>query len=99
MGYASYRVWKKGDGCYGIAREPLFLYIIQLVLNFAWPQIFFHFHLIGISAIELIILLMFAILTEISFFKVDHCAGYLIIPYIIWLSFASYLNFITWKLN
>lgn len=67
--------------------------------TFAWSIIFFHFKLYGLAFIELIILLIFIVITTIKFLKFDKIAGILMIPYIIWVSFAGVLNFFVWLLN
>lgn len=98
MAIAAYRIFlrhKQG----GKTKSALWFYIIQLVLNFAWSIIFFHFELYGLAFIELIILLIFIVITTIKFFKFDKIAGILMIPYIIWVSFAGVLNFFVWMLN
>lgn len=98
MAYALYRVWvlKKT----GISvKKPLAYYFIQLTLNFLWPILYFGFRLRGIAFIELIVLIIFIILTAIEFFKKDKLAGKLFIPYLLWSLYALALNFTTWYLN
>lgn len=98
MGIAAYRIYlryKEGEKTKG----ALIFYGIQLLLNFAWSIIFFVFRLYGLAFIELIILLIFIIITTIKFFKFDKVAGWLMVPYIIWVSFAGVLNFFIWMLN
>lgn len=98
MGIAAYRVYmnnksgKDDKGAY-------FYYLLQLMLNFLWSIVFFNFRLYGISFILIIILLVLIILTTIKFFKVDKVAGILMIPYILWVAFASVLTFFIWMLN
>lgn len=98
MGIAAYRIYmnnksgKDDKGAY-------FYYLIQLAINFLWSIIFFNFRLYGISFILIIVLLILIILTTIKFFKVDKTAGALMIPYILWVSFASVLTFFIWMLN
>lgn len=99
MGYASYRVWRIGGGFSGEARIALIFFIIQLLLNWAWPPIFFGFHLIAASAVEIIVLLIFVIITAQMFYHIDVTSGILLMPYIAWLSFASFLNYNIWRLN
>ncbi|SQC07712.1 TspO/MBR family protein [Clostridium perfringens] len=98
MAIAAYRIFlrhKQGEK----TKSSLWFYIIQLVLNFAWSIIFFNFKLYGLAFIELIILLIFIVITTIKFLKFDKIAGILMIPYIIWVSFAGVLNFFVWMLN
>jgi tryptophan-rich sensory protein len=98
MALAIYRIWMKGkEGIF--INKALFLYFIQLVLNFLWSIIFFRFNLYGLAFLELILLLIFILLTTFEFFKIDKVAGFLMIPYIIWVSFAGVLNFAIWYLN
>lgn len=98
MGVAAYKIYKKNrmgfndNGAY-------FYYLVQLMINFLWPFVFFTFRLYGISFVIIITLLILVIITTIRFFKVDKLAGYLMIPYIIWLSYASVLNYFIWMYN
>lgn len=98
MGIAAYRIYmnnKLGKSDFG----GYFYYLISLLINFLWPLIFFGLRLYGISFILIIILLAFVIVTTIKFLKVDKISGFLMIPYILWLSFAAVLNFYIWMLN
>jgi len=71
---------------------PIQLYIIQLILNFAWSPLFFKYHLIYESQILLLFTWMLVFIMIILFYSIDKTAGLLLIPYLIWLSFALYLN-------
>lgn len=98
MGIACYRVYMKED-ITGKGSNSIFIYGIQLLLNFLWPILFFGFKLYGLAFIELIILFIFIIITTIKFYKVDKLAGILLVPYLLWTMFAGYLNFGVWFLN
>lgn len=98
MGIASYRVWKYGNDRNEV-KSALKFYAIQLVLNFMWPIIYFNLGLRGFALIWIILLLIFVIITTIKFYKIDKVAGYLMIPYVLWLMFATALNYYTWILN
>ncbi len=98
MGIAAYRIFKLGCNKKGV-KSALLFYAIQLFLNFLWTIIFFRFELIGLAFIEIVILLIFIIITTVKFFKLDKCAGYLMVPYIIWVAFATVLNYYIWILN
>ncbi|MCX7772783.1 MAG: tryptophan-rich sensory protein [Clostridia bacterium] len=98
MGYAAYRVYKAGF-CREEAKDALFYYGSQLIFNFMWSFLFFRFHLRGVALLDLVVLLIFVIITTIKFFKIDHKAGLLMLPYIVWLIFAAILNFSIWRLN
>ena len=98
MGIAAYRIYmnnrsgRDDKGAY-------FYYLIQLAINFLWSFIFFNFRLYGISFILIIVLLVLIIVTTIKFFKNDKLSGFLMIPYILWVSFASVLTFFIYMLN
>lgn len=98
MGFASYRAFMrlKEDKKSYFELSP---YFIQLILNFLWPILFFNFRLYGLAAIEIIILLMFIVITTIKFFKIDKFSGILFVPYLIWTLYATYLNIVIWILN
>ena len=78
---------------------PIQLYIIQLILNFAWSPLFFKYHLINESQILLLLIWMLVFIMIILFYSIDKTAGLLLIPYLIWLSFAFYLNYYIVKNN
>lgn len=98
MALAFYRIWMNGKQGEDI-KKGVILYFIQLFLNFLWSIIFFRFNLYGIAFIELLILLVFIVLTTFEFYKIDKIAAYLMIPYIIWVSFAGILNGAIWLMN
>ena len=87
MGYASYRVLETGN------TKPLTLYGLQLLANFIWPLLFFGGGWFLLSFFWLITLWVLIYLTIRAFSKVDETAGNLLIPYILWVTFAAYLNF------
>jgi len=97
MGIASYLVWRK-IGPPG-AKLALTMYGVQLGLNALWSIIFFGLKQPGLAFAEIIVLLIFIIITTVLFWRISHVAGALMIPYIVWVSFASYLNFALWRLN
>lgn len=93
MGLAAGLVWIKKD------YRALAVFAVQLVLNTTWSVIFFGLHSPGWAFVE-IIFLWFAILaTIIAFAKTSKAAAWMLMPYIIWVTFASYLNFMIWSLN
>lgn len=98
MAIAVYRVYLKKFSGININRA-LRLYTLQLFLNFLWPVLFFRFRLYGISFLELLILLILILLTFFEFFKTDKVAAFLLIPYIVWVSFAGVLNYAIWMMN
>ena len=91
VGYTLVR--NKGENC---GQQ---LYRIQLVFNFVWPVLFFNFNLFLVSFVWLVALLILVILMAKEFGKCCRLAGLLQIPYILWLIFAGYLNFVVFLLN
>ena len=75
------------------------LFIIQLIVNFFWSLFFFNAQVFGFAAFWLILLWLLVLLMIFAFFKVDRLAAWLQVPYLIWLTFAAYLNFGVYLLN
>lgn len=98
MAVSAYRIWMKGKPGEE-ASKALLLYGIQLFLNFLWSIIFFRYRLYAIAFLELLVLLVFILLTTFEFYRIDKTAAYLMIPYIAWVSFAGVLNYTIWMLN
>lgn len=97
MGYASYLVWRDAGGFQGAsAKLPLALYGSQLALNWAWSPIFFHYHKLSLSSVEIVLLTGTAAACGVAFYNVNHIAGLLFAPYVAWLCFASALNLRIW---
>ena len=89
MGYASYLVMTVGGRD---AKDALTVYYVQLALNFLWPILFFRFRLYTFAIFELILLIAAVTVMVIRFSHIEERAGYLTLPYLIWLCFALYLN-------
>ena len=87
MGIAFWRVWKAGGG-----EHPMGLYAAQLVLNFAWSLLFFRARSIKWALLDILALLGVLVATVCSFYSVDPVAGYLLVPYLAWVSFATALT-------
>ena len=68
------------------------LFFSQLALNFCWSPVFFYIHNIGMALAIIVVMDVFVVLTFIEFFRVSKSAGFLLIPYLIWILFATYLN-------
>lgn len=98
IGIAAYLVWVKRDKVQHFPRTVA-IYFIQLILNLAWSFIFFYLHEIGFALAEIIVLLAVIILNAMMFYKIDKWAGLLFIPYILWVSFASFLTYNLFILN
>ena len=91
MGYASYRVLT-ADAPSADIKKALIFYGIQLFLNFLWPIVFFGFHWYWAAFVLLIVLWAFIYLTMHLFGITDDTAENLLIPYLLWVTFAGYLN-------
>lgn len=98
MGFACYRTFMKLK-LEKKSSSAILLYIINLMLNFLWPIIFFYLRLYGIAWIELILLIIVLAIVIIKFFNIDKLSGIVLIPYFLWLLYALYLNISIWMLN
>ena len=96
MGIASYLVAVSDDDLRG---NGIVFYGIQLILNFFWPLIFFNHSLYLFSFVWLVILWAMILVTMLKFYKISERAGDLMLPYILWVTFAGYLNFGIFLLN
>jgi tryptophan-rich sensory protein len=92
MGIAAFLVWRKGLR-YTAVRRALCVYGIQLILNIAWSYIFFGLHNPSMALVEIAFLWAAIACTILTFSRVSRTAAFLLIPYLIWVSFASYLNY------
>ena len=79
--------------------RSLLLFLVQLAFNFFWSIIFFNLQAFGFAFLWLIALWILILLMILSFREVDQPAAWLQIPYLLWVSFAAYLNFGVWLLN
>ncbi len=98
MGYASYRVLTSGADPQKI-HSALILYGAQLFLNFLWSPIFFGLQWYLVAFFVLIALWVLIFLTMRAFSQIDEKAGDLLLPYILWVTFAGYLNLGVYLLN
>lgn len=80
-------------------RRAVRVFYIQLVLNLAWSFLFFYFHNPGAALLEISLLWVSILYMIVAFYKAHRNAAYLNLPYILWVSFATVLNFYFWKLN
>lgn len=98
MGIASYLVLTSDKSPESI-RRALVLYGIQLAFNFLWPIFFFGLSAYLFASIWLVALWLLILATTVSFYRISDIAGYLMIPYLIWVTFAGYLNLGVYLLN
>ena len=98
MGYASYRIWITNAEPTQ-KRKALLLYGAQLFANFIWPLLFFAGEWFLAALIWLVLLWILIFFTIREFSQIDETAGNLLIPYILWVTFAAYLNLGIFLLN
>lgn len=98
MGISAYIIWSKGYSDKKV-KIALYVYLGQLLLNALWSILFFGLQDIRSAFIEIIALWIMIALNIFLFGKISKTAGYLLIPYILWVSFASYLNYSFMILN
>lgn len=97
MGVAAWLVWREQG--WRSAALPLGLFVAQLVLNLVWSGLFFALRSPGLAAIEIVLLWASILATLVAFWPTSRLAACLFIPYLVWVSFASVLNFAIWRLN
>jgi benzodiazapine receptor len=98
MGIALFLIWKKGLKRKDV-KIAFFFFIFHLVLNTLWSFLFFGLESPFAAFIEIIFLWISILVSIILFFRISKVAGILLIPYILWVTFASVLNFSIWRLN
>ncbi len=92
MGTAAYLVYDSVKGTDFEKKKALRLYAAQLLVNFLWSIVFFRFESIAGGLVILLILDFLVILVMYSFRKINRLAYWLLIPYLLWILFATYLN-------
>ena len=100
MGIASYLVYTSTAPAEE-KKKALQIYAIQLFFNFFWSILFFNLQTYSFSFVWLVALLILILSTTLAFWRISKPTGYLLIPYIIWVTFAGYLNlsiaFLNWN--
>jgi translocator protein len=91
MAVAAWLVW--------LRQGSLVLFYVQLALNFAWSLLFFGLHSPALALVDIVAMWVLILLTLLAFWKIDRRAGWLLVPYLAWVSFASVLNASIWWLN
>ncbi|MDH3444131.1 MAG: tryptophan-rich sensory protein [Deltaproteobacteria bacterium] len=97
MGIAAWLVWRSGG--FRANRQALTLFLLQLAFNALWSWLFFAWHRGVLALVDVIVLWTLIAATLVSFWRVRPLAGALLIPYLLWVSFAAALNFCLWQLN
>ncbi len=96
MGIAAFLVWRSGR----TGKKTAFaLFALQLALNALWSFVFFGLHNPGVALVEIVFLWLAILATIVAFARFSRGAAWLLAPYIAWVSFAAYLNYLLWILN
>jgi tryptophan-rich sensory protein len=98
MGISLFLIWKEGLASSAV-RWAVSAFAVQLVLNFAWSFLFFWAQSPGWAFAEILLLWAAIVWTLVLFFRVSTLAGWLMTPYLAWVTFASVLNASIWLLN
>jgi tryptophan-rich sensory protein len=97
MGVAAWLVWRRAG--FAGAGLALGLFLAQLALNALWSYLFFGAHRPDLAFYEIGVLWLAILGVMLLFWRVDARAGALLVPYLVWVGFASFLNFTLWRLN
>ena len=97
MGIAAWLVWHVGG--FAAARAALSVFLVQLVLNALWSWLFFRWKLGALAFAEVVVLWLLIAATLAAFWRVRKAAGALLLPYLLWVGFATALTFSVWRLN
>jgi translocator protein len=95
MGIAFYIIWQSEDE----NRPAIMVFIAQLILNALWSVIFFGMKMPLLAFVCIVFLWLLIAASIYLFYKISKIAGLLLVPYILWVSFATVLNLFIWKLN
>lgn len=97
IGVAGFLAWRRAG--FAGARAAMLLFATQLVLNAAWSWLFFGLRRPGWAFAEIVVLWLAIVATTAALFRISRAAGALFMPYLLWVTFASALNFEIWRLN
>lgn len=97
MGIAAWLVWRQAGWIR--AKFALCLYLLQLALNALWTWLFFVWHLGAIASFEIVLLWLLIAATMYQFSRIHKLSAWLLVPYLLWVSFATALSFAMWQLN
>lgn len=97
MAISASRVWLTDNS--RLRNRGIIVYFIQLFFNFFWSILFFNFQAYGFAFLWLIGLWLLILIMIVKFYQIDKIAGLLQIPYLLWVTFAGYLNLMVYQLN
>jgi benzodiazapine receptor len=98
MSISVFLVWNKGLD-HPKVKLAICIFLIQLTLNAAWTPMFFGFHLILPALIDIVLLFIAILITMLAFKGISFWASMLLLPYLLWVGFATILNAMIWNLN
>ena len=98
MGIAAFLIWRRGLNNKNV-QAALAIFVFQLFLNVFWSLLFFGIHSPMVAFTEIISLWLAILALILAAYRVSRPAAYLLIPYVFWVSFATYLNYAIWQLN
>ncbi len=102
MAIAAWLVWRiDGFGASGVgrARVALLIFIAQLIANAIWSWLFFYWRDSALAFVDIVLLWLLIAATLVMFWRITPAAGVLLVPYLLWVSFAAALNYSLWQLN
>lgn len=97
MGISFFMIWQQKPG--RIKKQAIVIYFTQLILNFAWSFLFFYYNFIGFALIEIGVLWISILFMILKFYPLNRTAALVNIPYLLWVSFATFLNAAYFLLN
>lgn len=97
MSISAWLVWRQRPNT--AVTISLMFYLTQLALNGLWSWLFFGRQWIGLALIDLIVLVITVAIMIVMFIRISKAAGFILLPYLFWISFAAALNFEIWRIN
>lgn len=97
MGIAAWLVWRVGG--FRAAGTALTLFLVQLGFNALWSWLFFGWQRGALAFADVVLLCALVVATLAGFWRIRRLAGALLVPYLLWISFAAALNYSVWQLN
>jgi translocator protein len=97
MALAAWLVWRQG----GMSRVkvPITFFLVQLILNVLWTYLFFELRMPWVAFVEIICLWLSILASLVAFWQATAVAGWLMLPYLGWVTYAAALNFVIWQMN
>jgi len=96
MGISFGIIWHSTNN---VQKRAMQLFAVQFVLNLGWSYLFFNLHALSLAYVEILSMIIAIIFTIFAFYKINKTAAILLVPYLCWVLFASFLNLSIWYLN